>query len=162
MITIDKQQVLQDLIEQLEQEIRSIAEATQATIEGATHEDAKAENQYDTRGLEQSYLARGQAERLGQIRQGFDLLEKMQLKTFTEDSKISVSALLLLDEEGEQEYFFIAPSAGGMKIKSQGRLFRIITPQAPLGRKLMGLQVGDFAEIKVRGQEKSYEIISIV
>jgi hypothetical protein len=54
---------------QLKAELVTILEGTLAGLErahadaraGATHEEAKPENDKDTRALEQSYLARGQA-----------------------------------------------------------------------------------------------------
>ena len=42
-------------------DLASLQRAHRATVEGATHEEAKPENDKDTRALEQSYLARGQS-----------------------------------------------------------------------------------------------------
>jgi len=44
--------------------------AHRAAREGATHEEAKPENDKDTRALEQSYLARGEALRIEELRAG--------------------------------------------------------------------------------------------
>jgi len=41
--------------------------AQRTVVEGATHEENKPENDKDTRALEQSYLARGQAQRVVEL-----------------------------------------------------------------------------------------------
>src|SRR5579859_3643023 len=56
------------LIAHLSSELDQLEKAHRATIAGATHEQAKPENDKDTRALEQSYLARGQAARVEEQR----------------------------------------------------------------------------------------------
>src|SRR3984957_19944196 len=53
-----------ELLALLTADLETLERAHRATREGATHEEAKPENDKDTRALEQSYLARGQAARL--------------------------------------------------------------------------------------------------
>jgi hypothetical protein len=48
----------------LEEELAMATLAHKTTKDAATHEEAKPENDKDTRALEQSYLARGQAQRV--------------------------------------------------------------------------------------------------
>src|SRR5271163_799711 len=56
--------------------------AHKAALEGATHEEAKPENDKDTRALEQSYLARGQAARIQELREGLTAVEALLLRDF--------------------------------------------------------------------------------
>lgn len=58
-------QAKQDLIAALERTLELLERAHADAAEGATHEEAKPEDDKDTRALEQSYLARGQAQRAG-------------------------------------------------------------------------------------------------
>ena len=51
------------LLAQLEAALATARAAHKAAVEGATHAEARPENDKDTRGLEQSYLARGVAQR---------------------------------------------------------------------------------------------------
>ena len=59
-----------ELIAALTVALDTARRAHAAAIEGATHAEAKPENDKDTRGLEQSYLARGQAQRVAELEAG--------------------------------------------------------------------------------------------
>ena len=54
-----KTQLRDELLAVLAAQLAVADRAHQASLEGATHEEAKPENNKDTRALEQSYLARG-------------------------------------------------------------------------------------------------------
>src|SRR5687767_406927 len=61
---IDKQALVTALLAKLEAELANMTKAANTAREAATHEEAKPENDKDTRALEASYLAAGQAERV--------------------------------------------------------------------------------------------------
>ncbi len=64
---MNKSTLQQQIIATLEAD-REVARAVlAATHEAATHAESKAENKYDTRGLEAAYLADGQRQRLHEI-----------------------------------------------------------------------------------------------
>ncbi|NBU22139.1 hypothetical protein EBS43_12140, partial [bacterium] len=63
LILIQKSQILASIVQKLNHELQTIELSAQAALEAATHEESKAEDQHDTRGLEASYLARAQASR---------------------------------------------------------------------------------------------------
>jgi hypothetical protein len=44
---MDKKQLLKDLISQIEAELPELIAAAQHTLEAATHEESKAENEYE-------------------------------------------------------------------------------------------------------------------
>ena len=48
----------------------------------ATHEQSKAENKYDTRGLETSYLAHRQARQMMEMEAAITALKNMDIRTF--------------------------------------------------------------------------------
>ena len=56
-----------ELLALLGAHLETLERAHRAACEGATHEEAKPENDKDTRALEQSYLARGQAARIDEL-----------------------------------------------------------------------------------------------
>jgi hypothetical protein len=64
---VDKTQIVAAIRAELERELAVIAKAAEDAQRAATHEESKPENEYDTRGLERSYLARGQAQRAAEI-----------------------------------------------------------------------------------------------
>ena len=60
----DKEQLLEQLNVLLQSRVEDFTRIARETARGATHEEAKPEDDKDTRALEQTYLARGQAERV--------------------------------------------------------------------------------------------------
>ncbi|HQP37789.1 MAG TPA: hypothetical protein PLI95_21545, partial [Polyangiaceae bacterium] len=62
-----KSALKQELVSLLQRDLEVLQRAHRASQEGATHEEAKPENDKDTRALEQSYLARGQARRVDDL-----------------------------------------------------------------------------------------------
>ena len=64
-----------------------------------THEQSRAENKYDTRGLEAAYLARGQSRQAAEIEAAIAAFEKMDSKTFPEGAPIDIGALVELTDK---------------------------------------------------------------
>lgn len=140
---MDKPALIRALCEQLEAEIARAIESAARTREGATHEEARPENDKDTRALEASYLARGQAQRVVDLQVALKQVKFMELRSFGEDDAIDVSALVQLEADDEQRWYFIAPAGGGKKLQLGAAQIDVLTPQAPLGRALIGRYVGD-------------------
>src|SRR5207344_1896202 len=100
--------------------------------EGATHEEAKPENDKDTRALEQSYVERGQAMRVRELEMALVDTENMPLRAFREEDPIALGALVSVMEDDAERAFFIAPAGGGSRVAD----VQIVTPQSPIGRAL--------------------------
>ena len=71
-----------------------------AATEGATHSEARPENDKDTRGLELSYLARGQAQRVAELQIVLGAVSEMRLRC-TALNLLDTSLCLRGDLEGE-------------------------------------------------------------
>ena len=119
--------------------------AYQAAREAATHQEAKPENDKDTRALEQSYLARGEALRLEEQRTALAEVQAMRPQTFGEDSPVRLGALVTTNESGEAALFWIAPHGGGTRL-AEGAVL-VVTPRSPFGRALLGARAGQECEI---------------
>ncbi len=139
-------------------EMRRRAEATRAE---AVHEESRAENDKDTRGLEASYLARGQAERVAELTAGVQLLRHMDLPDFTDESPIAIGALVDVESELGVHHYLVAPAGGGTRVKAEEREIQLLTPTAPLGRALIGTRTGDTVELRLRGALRELEVISV-
>ena len=112
--------------------------------EAATGADTKAENKYDTRGLEASYLAAGQAEQVEGLRLAVSLLDAFVFPDFELDSPIAQGALVETDIDDEIIYYLIAPAGGGLVLNSDtGESVTVIGPGSPLAAKLIGKTTGD-------------------
>ena len=122
---------------------------------GATHEQAKPENDKDTRALEQSYLARGQAMRIEALKAGIAALGTMSL---AEGEVGRLGALIGAEEDDEPVQFFLAPEGGGTKLKDG---VQVVTPASPLGRALLGKRAGDEVELKLAGKTRVLSVLSV-
>lgn len=156
-----KKELLQFLIEQLEKDHVAALEAAKATYDAATNEESKPENEYDTRGLEASYLAGAQAKRVAAIEELIYICKHLDLPKFDENTAIGPTALVEVDLDGKKSYVFLVPKAGGQALKFQGRSILVITPSSPLGEALIGLKAGDVAIVDSAQQSREYEILSV-
>jgi transcription elongation GreA/GreB family factor len=137
----------------LVQALETARAAHAAAVEGATHSEAKAENDKDTRGLEQSYLARGQAQRVAELEAAVSDVAAMKLRAFAAKDAIAMSALVTVEEDGKRQQYFIAPGGGGSVIGG----VHVVTPVSPIGGALLGKRVDDVVEF--RGRE--LEIVAV-
>src|SRR3954465_14895853 len=105
---IDKRDILSLLRESVSADLATMSAAQRVVVDGATHEENRPENDKDTRALEQSYLARGQAQRVVELQDALNLLKALELRAFEAASPIALGALVALDDDGALEYYFIA------------------------------------------------------
>ena len=123
-------------------------------------DQTKQEGKYDTRATEASYLARGQAWRIDELRRlaaWFDLLEPAPCDL------AQVGALVELVGElagPRRDLVFLAP-VGGASAEVGGRVVRIVSPGSPLGQALAELAVGDAFEVDSPGGLVTWEIAGI-
>jgi hypothetical protein len=139
---VNKQEIIAMLRAQFQAQFDLLCRASQAAREEATSEENKAENQYDTRGLEASYLAAGQAERAEELAESLRIFKLVDFSDMPEGSPIAVGALVETDFEGELSYYLLAPSGGGMTCEYDGREITVLATTAPLFKKLVGLKAG--------------------
>lgn len=156
---MDKAALLQSFLEELEATRELLVRSANAAHEEATHEESAAENKYDTRGLEASYLAGAQSRRIGELDQIIHLFESMKPRSFGEDDPITIGAVVEISDGEESQWFFLAARAGGTKITFNNQMISILTPQSPLGQQVMGAQLGDPVELRLRNKTIEYEIL---
>src|ERR1700754_956891 len=89
------------LLRQLEATPPSARAAHASAIEGSTHAEARAENPKDTRGLEQSYLARGQAQRVAELEAGLAQVTALGPRRRSAGDPVALGALVTIDDDGE-------------------------------------------------------------
>jgi transcription elongation GreA/GreB family factor len=147
-----------ELVAQLEAQLATARAAHAAALEGATHPEAKAENDKDTRGLEQSYIARGQARRVAELEGAIDAVKAMRPRTFGDGAPVAISALVVVVEDGDEHRYWIAPHGGGTALSGG---VSVVTPVSPLGRALLGKHAGDEIELALAGKRRVFEISSI-
>lgn len=156
MTTTRKTALVEQMIALLSAELTTQTAAAQATAAAATHEESKAENQYDTRGLEASYLAGAQQGRVAEIEAALLRLKNTPLRLFSADDRVALTALVTLSCDDQTFRYFLMPVGGGLTLHDGSDTVLVVTPQAPLGKALTGKVVGDDCVTS-----RTFEIIEI-
>ncbi len=159
---MDKKQLIAQIICKLQADLDINIAAAKEAHDAATHEESVAENQYDTLGLEASYLAHGQSKRVQALEMDLASYRAMPLRDFTEDAPVGLGALMTLepvsdDGEGLVKHLFIGPAGGGIQINAVTHSVTVITPEAPIGQALIGRYLGD----SVKLPQGEFEITAI-
>jgi transcription elongation GreA/GreB family factor len=158
---MNKRAIIKKIIAKLIGELEIYFRAAQFSRAEATHESSKAESKYDTRGLEASYLARGQSKQAAELEAAIAEFEKLLVKNFGADDPINLGALVELENGGEKLFYFIGPRAGGTEVLHDRKEILVITPQSPLGEQLMGKKPGDSPQLTLGGSKQTAKILSV-
>lgn len=128
---------------ELNRQYQRAVEALTGALEAATGTDTRAENKYDTRGLEASYLAAGQADQADEILRAIASLEAFVVRDFDFDDPIDAGAVVEVEKDDEISFYLIAPAGGGLTVSSDtGEEITVLGPGSPLSRILIGKTAG--------------------
>jgi transcription elongation GreA/GreB family factor len=158
---MNKKQLLKKIVAALRENLEALDKAARASHAEATHESSKAENKYDTRGLEAAYLAGGQARQAREILDSIAAYESLAARAFGPNEPIDLSAVVEMASDGVKAWFFIGPKNGGLEVRIGSREITVITPQSPLGQNLIGKKAGDRWTAKIGGTGSKYNVISV-
>jgi transcription elongation GreA/GreB family factor len=145
----------------LHESLAVLEKAARASHAEATHESSKAENKYDTRGLEAAYLAGGQARQAREILESIKVYAALQMKEFGLDDPIDLSAVVELQTDGAIGIYFIGPRSGGLEVDYKGVELTVVTPHSPLGQQLIGKKAGHRWTTNFNGSRTAYRIVSV-
>ncbi len=148
----NKERVRDALIRALEEQLQVAMRAADEARETATHADSVAENQYDTFGLEASYLAQGQSRRIEELRRSLAAFRNVPLPSYVRAGRPGLGALVTLENDsGEQRHFFLGPVAGGLRVSLEGVPVAVVTGASPLGSALLAAEPGD--PVRLQGRD---------
>jgi transcription elongation GreA/GreB family factor len=145
MSTPNKADVVAGLQAQVQSELESLESLAAMARDEATSPETKSEGKYDTRATEASYLARGQAWRITELRQLLAWLHSDTAVADLAEPLVQVSALVRI-EGARSEIVFVAPIGGG-KTTVGDETIRLISPASPLGEAMAELELGDAFEV---------------
>lgn len=158
---MNKRALIKEILAQLTADLAVYFRAAHAAHAEATHEQNKAENKYDTRGLEASYLARGQSRQAVETKAAIAAFENLVPRKFGAGEPIELGALVELEQRNERTLYFLGPKAGGTEVVCEGREILVITPQSPLGEKLHGKKSGDRLQLDMGGVRNPLRVITV-
>ncbi|MBM4377421.1 MAG: GreA/GreB family elongation factor [Deltaproteobacteria bacterium] len=158
-LTQSKRALRDELVARLASDLEALERAHRAALEAATHEEAKPENDKDTRALEASYLARGQAMRVEELRGAVAELSGWWPRDLDGDGPVALGALVEVEDDEATLRYFIAPHGGGALL-AQGSV-KVVTARSPLGRALLGKRAGDDCDVVVDGRRRALSITRV-
>jgi transcription elongation GreA/GreB family factor len=159
---MNKRTLVEKIVAQLRSEAELYAKAARAAHAEATHESSKAENKYDTRGLEASYLAHGQSKQAAETAQAVHEFASLFPRNFRDGDAIDVGAFVELKSKSQSAFYFVGPRAGGTEVIEDGKEILVITPQSPLGSQLIGQKQGDKIKLTIAGSNSEFRIASVL
>lgn len=155
------------IVEALKKRFDTAKWAANQAYEAATSEESVAENKYDTFGLEASYLAHGQSQRVLECEKDYLSFLNHDAMIFAEDDEVKTGALVSVVElnatVGDVKLFYLSACAGGLSVDiTGGKSVFLVTPSSPVGLTLIGKTEGDEVVLKQSGREIAYEIVSVL
>ena len=157
-----KATLVRRIVDALNAEVEVHARSARNARAEATDEQSRSENKYDTRGLEASYLARGQSKVVGDLRSAIVQYETLKVRAFGEKDPVDISAYVVVSGPDGESAYFIGPTAGGTEITHERREVLVLTPHSPLGQQLMGKRAGDRIELPGGPKKILGKIVSVV
>lgn len=168
-----KSRVIAAFVAKLESEVVTLSTAAKAAHEAATHEESKAEDSHDTRGVEASYLAGAQNARIAELKtvileykslQAASLIPSKAGTTVAAGALVTIQPLVDADSEkakGPPIHAIFAVHGGGTTVESDGRSYSVFTPNSPIGEAILGGSAGEVVEIDSKGGSRAYRIVSV-
>jgi transcription elongation GreA/GreB family factor len=158
---MNKSLLVKQIVAALGESLAVLERASRASHAEATHESSRAESKYDTRGLEASYLAGGQARQAKEVIDSMKLYQSLTTRDFAADELIDLTAVVELEADRVLSKYFIGPKSGGVEVSYNGEEITVITPQSPLGQNLVGKKAGQGWTAKVGGSTVKYKIVKV-
>jgi len=158
---VNKSALRTAILDKLKQEFDLQTRAAHLARDEATSEESRAENKYDTHSQEAAYLAEGQARLANELEISLAQYATLPLPDFTPDAAIEIGALVELHARGTSAWYFLGPRNGGLELRVDDRDILLLTPQAPLGRQLLGKRKGNTVESSGRANAVTYRIVTV-
>jgi hypothetical protein len=138
-----KDRIVNEARRVLRERLERLAKAAIEAHAAATDPGSKAEGKYDTRSLEASYLATGQARQVEDLADTVRVFDQWEPRDFEPDEAIGAGALVQVEVGAEELWFLLAPAAGGSEISVEGMEVTMLAPASGLYQSLLGKRVGD-------------------
>jgi transcription elongation GreA/GreB family factor len=159
---MNKQILQQALLALLEAQLIQALAAVDDAHHTATHTENIAENKYDTLALEAAYLAHGQSLRVVALKEDIAYCKKIPIVEQHSNTAIMIGSLIQLEDAQEQQsYFYLCHFAGGSHVYVNEKKVQILSPEAPLGKALLGSYIDDKIQLKHANSNIGYCVSDI-
>lgn len=99
--------------------------------------------------------------RMAEIHRQLLMYRFLPAREYGADDVVCPTALVELELNGVQAFYFVVPQGGGLVTRVGGKAVQVITPQSPLGEALLGRKTGDSVEVEVSGKTRRYRVVGI-
>ncbi len=152
---MNKKDLHQHCIRHLKAQVDALEAVARETASTSTDAEHIARSKYETFSLESSYLARGQAMRVEEMREA---LLKITAMTPSENHNVQLGALVELSEPGgEAEWYWLVPAGGGEELEFEGHQINLLSLQSPLAQILYKKQSGE----QINLASRTLQILSV-
>ncbi len=144
------------LVEQLNAKLKAVSSLAQRFAD-ETRTEAKS-------GADRAVnLAKATTNRSAAAIEATFAIESWRAKPFKRTDPISLGAVVEIEDGDAGKTLFLAPAGAGEELTGPDGdgFFQVVTPQAPLGRALMGKRVGDVIETMIKGELTEWTITFI-
>ena len=155
-----KRRCVEALVVRLREELDALERVAAVTREEVGSAETKQEGKYDTRSTEASYLARGQAWRIAELRQLLAWFGNLDVGVTFESAEMGSLVVVQRDESDDEELLLVAP-VGGLKTSVDGERVAVVSRSSPLGEALFGLCEGDDFEVESPRGPVPWELLSV-
>lgn len=160
---MDKQALVDQLIEQLRASARVALMAGEAAAQEAREGATPSERRESARvALENSQMAKAQTQRARRAQGEVDVLDNFRPARFSSKAPVALGAIVEVEDEdtGEGRTFFLAPAGAGMSLTGPGGdgLLSVVTPASPIGKAVLGRRVGDVIDVTIKGDVREWVI----
>jgi len=161
-MAMDKVEVISAVRAKVQADLDAAVHSQKVAHDAATHEEAKPENDKDTRGLESSYLARGLAMRVEELRATIAAVRSTSTRGYGPDDEVGLGALVVAeDEDGEEACYLLASNGGGLVVDVEGTPVRVVTPESPVGRAFVGKLEGDDVQVRTPKGVREFVLVTV-
>lgn len=139
---MQKPELVASIIAIIDGELAAASKAALESAEEATDEESRAENKYDTRALETSYVASAQAGYAKDLKTALQAYRNLTLPSEPHSGPTAIGSLVTTLGPQGREQFFIGPARGGLELPAATGNVTVLTPKSPLGSQMLGKSLG--------------------
>jgi transcription elongation GreA/GreB family factor len=163
---MDKQFMVEQLLSRIRASVdvakREQDAAALEAREGASADEKRADSRV---ALEFSSIAQAQGRRAGAALDELSVLEAFRPAPLSATRPhVTLGAIVEVEDGDEGRTIFLAPAGAGMELTMpDGDGFvTVVTPSSPLGKAVIGREVGDTVEVAVKGEARAWTVTFIV
>jgi Transcription elongation factor, GreA/GreB, C-term len=159
---MDKQKLLQCVIETLAQREESTKQNLEITRQAAIDAPGAMQSHSDTTKWQMSQRAGAIGQSLLETQKGLGALKRL-MNHLPSITRGSVYAIVEVENfaDGSKTKYFLLPAGGGNTYEAEGEKITILNIGAPLARVFIGVVAGDEVEVKIQETTRRFNIVSV-